>query len=220
MKQFNEMTYDELVEYQTQINEAVRQRAYREGYKQGRADEALDAVNSYYEHSQPPTRDEIVGQAIHDLAELKSEVDGHAYYCVDDPDMPDAPWLCDADFIINREKRTIVALLRGHWRPIPYAQGVAKYAPTDCFNVHIGKAIALRRALGLDVPIEYLNAPQPTEVRVGDIVTTIEGSHFDGTPYKVQRIANDRAYDSPDNGWIPVGEVKVIDDSREAVRND
>ena len=51
-----------------------------------------------------------------------------------------------------------------------YARGIAKAAPDDCFNVHIGKAIALHRALGLEVPDEYLNAPQPTEVRVGDAV--------------------------------------------------
>lgn len=50
------------------------------------------------------------------------------------------------------------------------SKGIAKCASSDCFNVHIGKAIALRRALGHQVPTEYLNAPQPTEVHVGDVV--------------------------------------------------
>lgn len=74
-------------------------------------------------------------------------------------------------FIVNRPKRTVVALV--HTLDFPHeirARGKAKCAPGDCFNIHIGKAIALRRALGLDVPNYYLNAPQPTDAQVGDIV--------------------------------------------------
>jgi hypothetical protein len=71
-------------------------------------------------------------------------------------------------FIVNREKRTIVALQ--YYNEALKKRGIAKCNPSDCFNVHIGKAIALRRALGLEVPAEYLNAPQPTEVRVGDVI--------------------------------------------------
>src|SRR5699024_4552499 len=74
------------------------------------------------------------------------------------------------EFIVNKEKRTVVCLLKGSSRPKVYSGGIAKCAPNDCFNVHLGKAIALRRALGLDVPDEYLYAPQPTEVRKGDVV--------------------------------------------------
>ncbi|MEX5835828.1 hypothetical protein D070_13530 [Bacillus velezensis] len=73
-------------------------------------------------------------------------------------------------FVPNRTKRTVVALIKGEYSGKVYAKGIAKATPDDCFNVHIGKAIALRRALGLTVPDEYLNAPQPTEVRVGDVV--------------------------------------------------
>ncbi|MFP3830651.1 hypothetical protein, partial [Pseudomonas sp. SIMBA_021] len=67
-------------------------------------------------------------------------------------------------------ERKVTALVRRLNDKTPRHVGRAKAAPDDCFNVHIGKAIALRRALGLAVPDEYLNAPQPTEVRVGDIV--------------------------------------------------
>lgn len=74
------------------------------------------------------------------------------------------------EFVVNRNKRTVVALLRGFVGGYVYEKGIAKCAPSDCFNVHIGKAIALRRALGLDVPSEYYNAPNPTEVRIGDTV--------------------------------------------------
>jgi 3D (Asp-Asp-Asp) domain-containing protein len=78
------------------------------------------------------------------------------------------------DFVINREKGTVVALIREIDGNVIY-RGIAKCAPGDVFNAHIGKAIALRRALGLPVPGEYLNAPQPTEVRAGDIVRLCDG---------------------------------------------
>lgn len=47
--------------------------------------------------------------------------------------------------------------------------GIAKCNPSDVFNEHIGKAIALGRALGLDVS-EFENAVQPTEIVIGQIV--------------------------------------------------
>ncbi|MCY7954722.1 hypothetical protein MOB72_08140 [Bacillus licheniformis] len=75
----------------------------------------------------------------------------------------------DITFDINRESRTVEAVAKKpNSRTAFY--GTAICAPDDCFNVHIGEAIALHRALGLEVPDEYLNAPQPTEVRVGDVV--------------------------------------------------
>src|SRR5690606_7062031 len=116
-----------------------------------------------------------------------------------------------AEFIVNEDKRTIVALLRGKHSSKVRAKGTAKCAPGDCFNVHIGKAIALRRALGLEVPTEYLNAPQPTEVRVGDVVD------YEG--YRVTVRPADRLY-RYDEGFCAIGSYvaetgKIIDDSRE-----
>ncbi|MDQ0270795.1 hypothetical protein [Cytobacillus purgationiresistens] len=101
-------------------------------------------------------RDAIVEQAKKDVAELNG---GKYAYRV-----------CREEFVVNKEKRTVVALLRGAFTEKVQHRGIAKCAPSDCFNAHIGKAIALRRALGLEVPAEYLNAPHPTEVRVGDVV--------------------------------------------------
>ncbi|MCY8034168.1 hypothetical protein [Bacillus sonorensis] len=111
-------------------------------------------------------RDEIVEQAKADIEGLKTDYS----YAVPDSNDPDHPHFCFAEFIVDNEKRTIVALLRGNISCRVYARGIAKAAPDDCFNVHIGMSIALHRALGLEVPNEYLNAPQPTEVRVGDVV--------------------------------------------------
>lgn len=94
---------------------------------------------------------EIIDRAKRDVVELEMEIDHYL----------------DTKYVVNRKKRTIVCLLErdnyGYERYIA-ARGIAKCHPDDCFNVHIGKAIALRRALNLKVPDEYLNAPQPTEV--------------------------------------------------------
>ncbi|MEC1007993.1 hypothetical protein P9B01_02735 [Bacillus subtilis] len=159
-------------------------------------------------------RDEIVEQAKADIEVLKTPgrmVNGNTSdYKVD-------LFGANAEFVVNREKRTVVALLKGAYSgTVVLARGIAKAAPSDCFNVHIGKAIALRRALGLAVPDEYLNAPQPTEVRVGDFISDVSGVN--------------KALVIEDDSWPPFsgGSViylkdarkygcRTIDDSREEV---
>lgn len=78
-------------------------------------------------------------------------------------------WLMVAEFVVNEEKRTVVALLRGYETFDVATKGIAKCHPSDVFNEHIGKAIALGRALGKDVS-EFENALQPTEPVVGHVV--------------------------------------------------
>lgn len=72
------------------------------------------------------------------------------------------------EFVINEEKRTVVALIKGVSSGDLYAKGIAKCNPSDVFNEHIGKAIALGRALGLDVS-EFEQVVQPTEFATGQI---------------------------------------------------
>ncbi|GLI90445.1 hypothetical protein [Bacillus subtilis] len=48
--------------------------------------------------------------------------------------------------------------------------GSASCSSDDCFNLYIGFAIALRRALGLHVPEKYLNAPAPAHPEINDLV--------------------------------------------------
>ncbi|WP_061566351.1 hypothetical protein [Heyndrickxia coagulans] len=74
-----------------------------------------------------------------------------------------------ATFVIDKEKRTVTSLLASVSTGMVERQGVAKCHPDDYFNVHIGKVISLRRALGLEVPPEYLNVPQPTEFCEGGL---------------------------------------------------
>ncbi|WP_407567980.1 hypothetical protein OKW88_21160 [Bacillus subtilis] len=222
----NVMGYDELLAHGEEVMRAIRLRAYGEGYRQGKFDADMDA-----EHVQKPNkdvvfitatpenlaqarRDEIVEQAKADIEVLKSPgrmVNGNTSdYKVD-------LFGANAEFIVNREKRTVVALLKGAYSgTVVLARGIAKAAPSDCFNVHIGKAIALRRALGLAVPDEYLNAPQPTEVRVGDVVhysrtfprlTVSEGPDDRACCVSIRLVRQ----------FLGDGITTIIDDSREEV---
>jgi hypothetical protein len=142
----------------------------------------------------------------------------------------------DADFIVNKEKRTVVALvyhLDGfvakpypRKEPKPIAKGIAKCDPTDTFNVHLGKAIALRRALELEVPEEYLKAPQPTEIRVGDVIER-KGTGLSSRLRTVTEICDrsnvDLFYRTKEGqeqclGVTDADNVKrIVDDSREAL---
>lgn len=73
---------------------------------------------------------------------------------------------CNVEFVVDAEKRTITALMRGVDTNNIYEEATAKCNPSDVFNEHIGKAIALGRALCLDVS-EFEQAVQPTEFAIG-----------------------------------------------------
>ncbi|MGF9711650.1 hypothetical protein [Paenibacillus naphthalenovorans] len=155
----------------------------------------------------PLTRDDVIERAKADVAELITtdipfmvpalSGEKQSFY----PDTDGFLGACDVvEFVVNRDKRTVVALIREIDGEV-WARGIAKCAPGDVFNTHIGRAISLRRALGLEVPDEYVNAPQPTEVKAGDVV----------------RLRNGRLYTCRySHKSLPVGEVHY-DDSREEV---
>lgn len=178
MTKLNEMTYGELTEQLAKVTVEIRRRGFKEGYEQGKFDQRMDTASNAVAkiangvginigETAQEKRDEIVERAKADIEALKyaGESDYEVRLGKERP-----PYHCTAEFIVNKNKRTVVALLKGFRTGLVRAKGIAKCAPNDCFNVHIGKAIALRRALGLEVPGEFMNAPQPTEVRVGDIV--------------------------------------------------
>ncbi|RCX22923.1 hypothetical protein DFP94_101512 [Fontibacillus phaseoli] len=128
------------------------------------------------------------------------------------------------EFHVNREKRTVVALIRSDESGV-WLRGRSICAPNDVFNAHIGRAIALRRALGLEVPAEYLSVPAPMEVRVGDIVkATGSGAYLPGTTgVCVSLDAEDggllyaHRHDGRRDGntWAFEEDVSIIDDTRE-----
>jgi hypothetical protein len=131
--------------------------------------EAFEAVGKLSVRTPQDMRDEIIEKAKHDVSELERHM-----HSIGTPPFKGNIIFNEirtrVKFFINREKRAVTALIYDFDGYDLLTRGIAKCDPSDCFNVHIGKAIALRRALGLEVPAEYLNAPQPTEVRVGDIL--------------------------------------------------
>lgn len=125
--------------------------------------------STWFQKQQPQyTREDVIEMAKEDVEELF--IDGK-FGVGNAVDLKHAGH-CTVQFIVNRDKRTVTALLRLAYIDTErvHAVGTAHCAPDDCFNVHIGKAVALRRALGLDVPTYYTKAPHPTVAQVGDIV--------------------------------------------------
>lgn len=126
-----------------------------------------------------------------------------------------------AEFIVNSEKRIVVAIIRTINGKRVVHKGIAKCNPSDVFNADIGKAIALGRALGLDVS-KFEKAVQPSEVVVGMNVVKTEGvfAKTSGNVYSV----GDKSYLQGENGlcykresgdsvWAFKDDVKVIDDT-------
>ncbi|MFF2886668.1 hypothetical protein [Paenibacillus sp. NPDC057967] len=160
-------------------------------------------------------RNAAVERAKADVTELLSARDGKYTYM-------DGVGFVTVDFVINREKRTVVALVRRAFvSPDEVrARGIAKAAPDDCFNVHIGKAIALRRALALPIPSEYVNAPQPTEPRVGDEIewrgglryrlTKVDGKRYSFYSHATKSFCNGVYYANRLTEYC-----HIIDDSRD-----
>jgi hypothetical protein len=136
-------------------------------------------------------------------------------------------WYVVPEFIINYEKKTIVALVKGPVTKILRGKGIAKCDPADVFNIHIGKAIALYRALGKKVPTILLTAPNPTVIEVGDIIGFKNDPGFEKTRYKVKSL-DSKVYENLEiitrhdgasgNGDTAVGGnfdfAKIIDDSK------
>lgn len=116
------------------------------------------------------TRAAIIAKATTDVAELTAN--GQRYSEVLPPGSRCYGLLYNVKFRINRDKRVVVCEIVSRRSGRKFAKGFAKAAPDDVFHAEIGKAIALRRALGLPVPDEYVNAPQPEKAEVGAKVYT------------------------------------------------
>jgi hypothetical protein len=99
--------------------------------------------------------------------------------------LPQGPFAAEfyrIEFVVNRDKRTVVALVRKRSTTSgkPDAVGIAKCAPDDVFNADIGKAIAAERALGLALTPEFVNAPKPEKAVSGTVVKRKSHPYDDG----------------------------------------
>lgn len=125
------------------------------------------------------------------------------------------------EFVVDSANRIVTALIRELNKQSVIHTGKSICAPDDVFNVFIGKAIALRRALGLDVPADYLKSPQPTEPQIGDVVTGVIGGGY-YSPNKTFTLTaphNDDAYKYAElsTDYIYRRQIgRIIDDSRES----
>lgn len=125
------------------------------------------------------------------------------------------------EFHVNRDKRAVTVLVRGVYGNTILEKGIAKAAPDDVFHAEIGKAIALRRALGLTVPSEYTDAPKPDEPRAGAVTRKTTGltagsirtlskrvPEGDGTGF-----GNFAFRTEEGGGWIADKQYIIIDDT-------
>jgi len=215
-KKMCELDYEDLEELLKDGITQFKIKAYGEGYEQGKFDAQLDRIDGMTAEEltkevQQDRRDRIIEKAKKDIDGLRHKESG--FYRVAIRERVFAQH-CIIEFIINKDKRTVVAILRGFRTGKVHARGIAKCAPNDCFNAHIGKAIALRRALGLEAPGEYLNAPQPTRVRKGDIVES--SIHGKDHVFKVEVGSGEKPIaGKPHADAMYVKRAKIIDDSRE-----
>lgn len=117
------------------------------------------------------------------------------------------------EFIVNEDKKTVVCLLRGVNSNIVRFRGIAKCMPGEVFNEWIGKAIALARALKIDVPEEFLNAVQPNKVVVGMDLAILWGSNNQPTG-EVDRVVSFKSEGIPTyaDGMISTHH-KIINDT-------
>ncbi|MDQ0174450.1 hypothetical protein [Bacillus chungangensis] len=218
-----EITYDEAIKNAEKAIEVLRQAAYAEGYAQGKFDAEMERVATVApkgpKELPQEKRDLIIEQAKQDVKRLlgESRIRMVPNLCGElESFYPNCTYPRDeVEFVINREKRTVVALIKYVAGKV-WAKGIAKCAPDDCFNKHIGKVIALHRALGLEVPGKYLNVPQPKKVREGDKIKFIAPDHtFDGRIETVCGVDEDGAiWTKESSGWVGEGDCEIIDDSK------
>jgi len=192
----------------------LRRQAYAEGYEQGKIDARIGEIRETAQEK----RDRIIERAEIAVEELVNH--GKSSSLSHEGNSIHREHFYAVEFVVNKEKRTVVALVKDSYSNKLFERGIAKCAPDDCFNSTLGKAIALYRALGLEVLEDYIYAPQPTEVRIGDIVTGGLKNHSvynERSQFKIIG-RTDEGYEYADGGgdWIREDQIgRIIDDSRE-----
>lgn len=132
------------------------------------------------------TAQEIRDRTVDEAKELVKEIEDKLYGCwyrsPYEAHRKHGPLV--VEFVVNRDKRRVTAVLRlKHIDTMVVGTGRANCVEGDVFNEHIGKAIALLKALGEDVPHKFKHAPNPTEIRLGNIVQFNGGKN--GATYEV-----------------------------------
>lgn len=126
---------------------------------------------------------------------------------------------------VNKENRVVTVLAKGADSGRLLGKAIARCAPGDVFNEHIGKAIALAKAYGLACPKEFTDAPQP-EIAVGQVVKDYKDyvdvviEILDELPYETLKSGeklSGKAFLRKDTfGWIAESQLTEILDDTEA----
>lgn len=163
-----------IIELIEKYEDEIHRKAYAEGFEAGRK---YDAVETAKVKSPNQQRAELIekaerfvqvkSRAVRDSSEL---AEGYSFKEKENPNFHSLA--LKVEFVVNTEKRTIVALLKTYSGKSIKSKGIAKCMSDEVFNEHIGQAISLARALKIDVPVEFLQAVQPSEVVIGMVVDT------------------------------------------------
>lgn len=123
------------------------------------------------------------------------------------------------EFHVNEKKRTVTLLLRGAGDGKIMCKEIVRCAPTDVFNAHIGKAIALGRALNLDVK-KFTHAAQPREVVVGQVFKVSSRGVIYGKTGTITKmkpnldgIFGTAFSHTIDDGWLGSEQITITDDT-------
>src|SRR5690554_222502 len=125
-------------------------------------------------------------------------------------------WILCPYFEVKSEKREVTVVLKTRTHGKLQSKGIAKCAPDDVFNADIGKAIALGRALGLDVT-RFEQAVQPTELVIGMVVEDIDDdfpiAHGKVAEIEPKDCQGQRGYRTDKGFYAYLTHAKILDDT-------
>lgn len=122
------------------------------------------------------------------------------------------------EFIVNSQKRTVVALIKRKNTNTVCYKGIAKCTPDDVFNEHIGQAIALARALEIDIPKGFLKAVQP-DIAVGQVTVTSQPHPYADEPHTIKGYESNKRWWRSTGGTVHQDALIIIDDTNAEYNN-
>ncbi|MEK3995505.1 hypothetical protein MKY29_12190 [Psychrobacillus sp. FSL K6-2365] len=205
-----------------QLIQEIHHVAYNEGYEAGKLVGAIDSAEEINDKwlaerkvkSANQQRAELIEMAKKFVKDAKDKIWGGILVTMPNNEVK----ICNAEFIKKGNRTT--CLLKGQHTNTVFAVGRANCVKGDVYNESIGEVISLFKALKKDIPVEFLEAVQPSEVVEGMIVEGI----YRTTSYEVERFYNEpklngeygRAFFAKgfvQNQWVGEKQVKVIDDT-------
>lgn len=175
------------------------------------------------------SREDVIQKARDFVKEVQEDAYKHGHDYIEGASELYNRYVTKSEFVVNKEKRTVVAIVKYRYGDRIVSRGIAKCMEEDVFNEDIGKAIALIKAYELPYMKDFFYAPQPTSVVPGMIVKcgkeafdTAAGKEVEVLKYEGRCIRghtgllvdsfNPGRFDR--NTWVSENEVdRIIDDS-------